>query len=258
MEIGQRRQLVQAGLRSSARAIDRGNHDRSEESQGGLGRNGRVVDAQQRVDRRRRLQIGGRRRELDQSRAQHVRTHRQDSHRPYRNQHGVRLRAGKTVERQRRPRRLQNHRRRQDVEQGVEGRQPVDRLLDDVDGSGAPQDALCRHVGFPAPRLDVPLRRRQRDGAERLGVVQEHGRWGNVDGTVIDECVRIAAQAVGTRRCRGRALEAGRRLRVHRGDAAAERAVSLGQRRQDVADARSQPEHDLAAVLLRELDRRSA
>ena len=93
---------------------------------------------------------------------------------PDEREHRVRLRAGQAVERQRRARRLQDDRRRQGLDESPVGRQSVDRLLDDLHGSEEPEDALRRHVGFPAQGLDLPLRRRRPGGAERQRPVQEH------------------------------------------------------------------------------------
>ena len=68
-----------------------------------------------RLDRRRHLQVHRRRRDLDQHGPAGVRAHRQDPGRPQGRQHRLRLRAGQALERQRRPRPLQDHRRRQDA-----------------------------------------------------------------------------------------------------------------------------------------------
>ena len=65
LEVGQRRHDLQAGLRQAAGAVDRRRHHRSEEPEDRLGRHRRVLDAQQRLDRRRHLQVDRRRRELD-------------------------------------------------------------------------------------------------------------------------------------------------------------------------------------------------
>jgi hypothetical protein len=67
----------------------------------------------------------------------------------------------------------------------------------------------------------------------------------------------LPAKPVGACCRRRRAIQAQRRLCVHRGGAAAQRAVSLRGRRCDVGAPRSQPEHAVASVLLRQPDRRS-
>ena len=161
LEVGQRRHDVQAGLRQAARAVDRRRDDRSEEPEDRLGRHRRILDAQQRLDRRRRLQVRRRRRQLDERGPRRHRAHREDPRRSLEDRHGLRLRAGQALVRQRRPRRLQDDRRRQDVDEGPEGRQPLDRLLDDLHGPAEPEHALRRHVGLPPQGLDVPLGRRQ-------------------------------------------------------------------------------------------------
>ena len=168
VEVDERRHDLQAGLRQAARAVDRRGDDRSEESQSHLGRYGRIVDAQQRLHRRRDLPVGRWRRQLDEHGAAQLRAHREDPRRSDGDQHGLRVRAGEALERQRRARRLQDHRRWKDVDQGAPRRQPVDRVLAADDGSSASQDALCGDVGFPPPRLDIPLGRRQRDGPKRF------------------------------------------------------------------------------------------
>ena len=73
----------------------------------------------------------------------------------------LRLRPRQALERQRRPRRLQDDRRRQDLGEDPEGRQPLDRLLDAVDGPAEPENDLRRPVGLPPQRLDIPLGRRR-------------------------------------------------------------------------------------------------
>ena len=102
-----------------------------------------------------------------------------------------------------------------------------------------------------------------RSGGDGPDAPSGSGLFKSTDGgatwTTLDDKTRQgpAAEAVGTRRRHRRAVEAERRLRVHRSRAAAERALSLRRRRQDVAAARPQPEHDLAPVLLRQSHRRS-
>ena len=182
-----------------------------------LGRHRRIVDAQQRLDRRRRLQVHRRRRELDQRRLEGVRAHRQDSGRSERLEHGLRLRAGQALERQRRARRLQDHRRRQDLGEDSEGRERFDRLLDDLDGPAEPEDDLRRHVGFPPQRLDVPLRRRRRR-TRRAAAVFSKATDGGATWTELDanNAKGLPAEALGPRGGRGRPVEAERRLCRHR------------------------------------------
>src|SRR5207247_2353845 len=85
--------------------------------------------------------------------------------------------------------------------------------------------------------------------------------WSDSDGRVVDRARReqrqgTAVQALGAGRGQRGAVQAQRGLRLHRGGASQERAVSLRGRRQDLGSPRSQPAHDLAAFLLREPDRR--
>ena len=89
--------------------------------------------------------------------------------------------AGQTMERQRRPRRLQDHRRRQDLDQDPEGRESLHRLFDDVHELRAIRKHFRGHVGFPAQRLDVPLRRRRPDCAQRQRLFMIDGRRRNLD-----------------------------------------------------------------------------
>ena len=110
VEIDERRHDLQAGLRQAGGAVDRRGDDRPDESEDRLGGHRRGVDAQQRVRRRRRLQVHRRRRELDQRGPQGVRAHREDPRRSDGAEHGLRLRARQALERQRRARRVQDHR----------------------------------------------------------------------------------------------------------------------------------------------------
>ena len=118
LEVGQRRHDLQAGVRQAAGAVDRRGHDRSEESEGRLGRHRRGVDAQQRLDRRRRLQVDRRRRELDEHGPHGTpsTSRRSSSTRPSTNTVYVCV-PGQALERQRRARRLQDDRRRQDLDE---------------------------------------------------------------------------------------------------------------------------------------------
>ena len=107
----------------------------------------------------------------------------QDSGRSQGRQHGLRMRAGKTVERQRRSRRLQNHRRRQELDEDPERRKRVHRVFHDDHELARSEDALRGHVGFPAQGLDLPLRRRWSHLAERQRVLQIGGRRRYLDGS---------------------------------------------------------------------------
>ena len=119
---------------------------------------------------------------------------------PDEDRHRLRLRAGQALERQRRPRRLPDDRRRQDVDEGPEGRQPLDRLLDDLHGPAESEHALCRHVGLPPQGLDVPLGRRQRRRRRAERPVQVDRRRRDVDGSRREEREGPSVQALGPRR----------------------------------------------------------
>ena len=75
---------------------------------------------------------------------------------------------------------LQDHRRRQDLDQNPEGAKSFDRLLPDFDEFGGSQSAFCGHVGFPPKGLDVPLRWGKRDIPKWQWVLQDHGWRSNV------------------------------------------------------------------------------
>ena len=92
---------------------------------------------------------------------QRFRAHLQDPDRPQRRQHRIRLRARKTVERQRRSRAIQDDRWRQDLEQDSERRESLHRLLDDFHEFRKSQGIVRGNVGFPPQGLDLPLRRRK-------------------------------------------------------------------------------------------------
>jgi hypothetical protein len=68
---------------------------------------------------------------------------------------------GALVERLAGSRALQDDRWRAHVAAHPEGRQSLDGLLDDLDGSEQSERDPRGHVGLPAQRLDVPLRRRR-------------------------------------------------------------------------------------------------
>ena len=103
-----RRHDVQADLRQGARAVDRGDHDRSVEPEDRLGRNGRIVDAQLRLGRRRDLQVDRRRRNLEEHGAAEFRAHRPRARASEAERHRLRMRPGEALERQRRPRAVQD------------------------------------------------------------------------------------------------------------------------------------------------------
>ena len=90
---------------------------------------------------------------------------------PTRRQHRLRLRAGQALERHRRARRLQDDRRRQDLDARAEGRESVDRLLDDVASIPKnPKTIYAGTLGLPPQGLDVPLGRRRPDAPSGSGL----------------------------------------------------------------------------------------
>src|SRR5579885_1812573 len=163
VEIRGRRHHVQAGVRQAAGAVDRRDRDRSVEPADRVGRHRRGLDAQFHLDRRRHLQIHRRRRQLHQRRPAEFRAHHQDPGRSARQRHGVCLRAGQAVERLGRPRPVQDRGRRQELEAGAEGREPLHRLRLDQSRPEESRRDLRRAVGFPPQGLDLPLRRRLAD-----------------------------------------------------------------------------------------------
>ena len=128
---------------------------------GGVGRHRRKLDAQFRLDRRWRLQVGRRRRDLDQRRPARDRADHTHPGPPEERQYRLRLRARPLVVRLARPRPLQDDRRRQDLGAGPQGRQPVDRLLVGDDGPVQPRASARRHLGLPPQGLRLPLRRQR-------------------------------------------------------------------------------------------------
>ncbi len=248
MEVDRRRHDLPADLRQADQPVDRRAGARSQQSEHLLGGHRRELDAQQRLDRRRALQDHRRRRDLDQDGPAEQRAHLQDPGRSFEQRHRLRLRPRPAVERQRRARALQDHRRRQELVADPEGRQPLHRLLDPGDGSEEPAPPDRRDVGLPPHRLGLPLGRPERGRALRQRPARQRRRRGELD---LAEVQPGAAQgSVGPRGGGLRAVEPERGLRLRRGGA--QRPVPLRRRRQDLVRARPQPEHGVAPVLLRQ------
>ena len=257
LEVDRRRHDVQAGVRQAAGAVDRRDHDRSEEPQDDLGRHRRVVDAQLGLDRRRHLQV----------RPTAARPGRTwgfaESERivkilvdPDNGDTRLRLRARQAVERLRRSRRLQDDRRRQDLDAGAQGREPLDRLLDDPMDPKEPDDAVRRHVGLPPQGLDVPLRRRDADRGLGQRPVPLDRRRRDVDRAHRGRQQGLPDEAVGPHRGRGRAVR--RRTSSTRSSSRPPRALYRSDDGGKTWEqARHEPEDGLAAVLLRAPHRRS-
>ena len=89
---------------------------------------------------------------------------------------------GPAVERQRRSWPLPDHRRRQELDAGAEGIEPVHRLLLAGHGPDEPQEAVRHAVGLPAQGLDLPVRRRGPRRALRQRHVRDPGRGRDVVG----------------------------------------------------------------------------
>ena len=117
-----------------------------------------------------------------------------------------------------------------------------------------PSQAVRGTMGLPPHRVGLPLRRAPVPNnlpAGDLMVSEDAGAsWTSL------KIKRQPAQGpVGPSGGGDRAVGPEHRLRLHRGDA--QRAVAVGGRRQDLGRARPQPEHGVAALLLRQPDRRS-
>ena len=159
---------------------------------------------------------------------------------------------GQALERQRRARRLQDDRRRQDLERwsskGANLSTGCSGLAMDPKN---PDVALRRAVGLPPQGLDVPLRRRRARRAERQRALPHRRRRQDLDAS----SRRRAQQGLPTKPW-GRVevavapVESEGRLRAHRVDASSALYRSDDGGR-DLGGARQEPEHGLAPVLLR-------
>ena len=125
-----------------------------------LGRHRREQQPAQRRLRRRRLQVRstaarpGRTSGLEELRA-----HRQDPHRPARLATSSTSPPGAALGGRRRPRALQDHRRRQDLEARCSTISENTGVTDVVHGPAQPRRALRRGLPAPPPRLDADRRR---------------------------------------------------------------------------------------------------
>ena len=136
------------------------------ESQHRLRRHRRGEHLAEHLPRRRHLQVHRRRQDLDERRPQGHPPHRPHGDSPEEPRHRLRRGAGAPVLGERRARRLQDDRRRQDVDQVArrEGRRQDDRRRRHRDGPGQARHALRGHLRQGAQALDVqPRRPRQRD-----------------------------------------------------------------------------------------------
>ena len=167
VEVHRRRHDLPADLRQADSSIDRRPGARSQPSEHLLGGHRRELDAQQRLDRRRRLQDHRRRRDLDQHGPAELRAHLQDPGRSGQQRHRLCLRARPAVERQRRPRPLQDHRRRQDLVADPQGRRtspPAARRWPWIRRTRASCSRACgtsaARAGASAPAARTPTRPR--------------------------------------------------------------------------------------------------
>ena len=137
--------------------------------------------------------------------------------------------------------------------QMLKGANPSTGCSIDVHGSEEPGRALRRHVGLPPQGLDVPLRRRRPDAPSGSGLFKSTDggeTWTELDG---DQGPAGASRGDASRWPLRR-----RNPNVVYAFIESDRpgALSLRRRRQDLGGARPQPVDGLAAVLLREPDRR--
>ena len=158
LEDGQRRHLVDAGVRRRRLLLHRLRRPRSEESRRRLGRHRREQQPAQRRLRRRRLPLRRRRQIVEERRPEEVRAHRQDRHRPARFRHGLRRRPRTAVGAGRRPRPVQDHRRRQDLEEGPDHQREHRRHRRGA-RPAQPGRAARRRLPAPPARLDADRRR---------------------------------------------------------------------------------------------------
>ncbi len=217
-----------------------------------LGRHRRGVDAQLGLDRRRHLQVDRRRRDLDQhGPARTPSASRKIIVDPTRRQHRLRLRARQAVERFGRSRPLQDDRRRQDLDAGAQGREPVDRLLGARDGSEESRTCCSPACGTSAARAgrSAPAANGRRAVAAAACSASADG------GTHLDRSHRRREQGL-SRRSPGAASRSRSRRRdpkivyafVESTDSALFRSDDGGTTWER---ARQEPDDGLAAVLLR-------
>ena len=181
-------------------------HPRPQEPQRGLGGDGRAQQPAQRGLRRRHLPLGGRRQELGEPGAEGLRAHRQDPDRPEGFEGGLRRVPGPALGAGRRPRPLQDRRRRQDVESRADDLREHGRHRP-RHGPARPRRPLRR--GLPAPQTRLHGHQRR----PRVGHLQEHGRRRQLE----EALGRSPGGGDGPHRDRPLPRRSRRALRHHRG-----------------------------------------
>ena len=175
--------------------------------------------------------------DVDERRAQELRAHRQDPHRPARLEHRLRRGAGAAVGAGRRPRPLQDDRRRQDLEAGAQrsARTPASPTSSSI--RATPTCSIAAALPAPAARLDADQRRARR---ARIHRSTDGGKtWKKVTTGLPDE-------RAGPHRPGDRAGEPRHRLRHRRGGERQGRHLPLDRRRRDVGEAqRLRPGRDV-------------
>ena len=119
-----------------------------------------------------------RRHDVEERRPQEVRAHRQDRDRPARLERRLRRRPGPAVDAGRRPRPLQDHRRRQDLDQAsLDDQREHRRHRRRASIPRNPDVLLAAALPAPAPRLDADQRRpRERASTSRPTAARPGGR----------------------------------------------------------------------------------
>ena len=197
---------VGAGVRRADDGLDRRHRDSSGERQHRLRRHRRAEQPPDLVVRRRHLQDDRRRQDLAEHRPARNADHRPHRHRPQESGNGLRRSAGSPVRTQQGTRRLQDDRRRRELEPGQVHRRGH-RVHRHRHRSGQHQHPLCRELSAATHGLLLQRRR------TRQRAVEDHGRRQELD----QADLRPAARHLRPHRARRLPLESQRRLRADRG-----------------------------------------
>ena len=248
LEDDRRRQDRRPGHRRLLRRHDRRDRRRREESRRRLGRRRRDADSRQRLVRRRRVEDDRRRQDLDVHGSQGDAADLARQHRPAQLRRRLRRRARPRLGAERRARRLQDDRRRQDLEEDPLP-QRFDRRDRARDGSDAIPDVLYAALWQAGRKPWLLDQRRQRrrhlqDDRRRRALDGDHAQSGAADG--LDRQRRHDALAG----------EAEPHLGADR-ERAERRRLSLRRRRRDVDAAQPEPRSPPARVVLLARLRRS-